>query len=712
MIQEVVGEGADRVETTRAVYRLGAEVEHLTYTGTAAFTGTGNELNNKLTGAAGHDTLAGSAGQDTLLGLAGNDRLDGGEGDDSLEGGAGNDVYVVDSQNDVVKEVAAGGTDRIETTLTRYTLGAEVEQLSYTGSGDFVGMGQALNNVLMGGAGHDELQGLAGNDSLLGNVGNDTLDGGAGNDTLQGGQGDDLYVINAMTDVVSEAVSEGTDTVQVGLTVTGTYTLKDNVENAQVISAAGLTVDVTGNLLGNVLQGHDGANVLNGLVGDDTLSGGAGNDTLLGGVGNDMLVAGTGTDRADGGADADVLVLSGAYADYAITRVSETETQFVHKTTNDKVVMLGVETVRFVDGDKSLSDVWGNVVSSKIDAWTGTTGNDTVDGLSGNDTLMGLEGDDTLIGGAGIDRLLGGSGNDVFVVDVAGDVVVEAAAEGIDLIQVGLVSGRYALSANVENATVVGAGAAGVTGNDLDNELIGNAAANALVGGAGNDTLDGGAGVDALTGGAGNDEYRINVSGDVVTEAAGQGTDTVKIGYVTSGGYVLTANVENAEVLASDTLAINVTGNALDNILIGHGGANALTGGNGHDSMQGRGGKDTLQGGAGNDTLNGGVGVDVLIGGAGADRFVFDTADALVNPDMIADFVSGNDTIGLSVGVFSGLGGVGSKVGLSDKLLYDASTGMLSYDADGVGGADAVAFAQLGTGTHPATLGQDFMILT
>ena len=58
---------------------------------------------------------------------------------------------------------------------------------------------------------------------------------------------------------------------------------------------------------------------------------------------------------------------------------------------------------------------------------------------------------------------------------------------------------------------------------------------------AGNDMLDGGTGNDTMIGGAGNDTYVVDAAGDVVTELAGQGTDTVQ----SSVSYTLGANVEN-----------------------------------------------------------------------------------------------------------------------------------------------------------------------
>ena len=138
-----------------------------------------------------------------------------------------------------------------------------------------------------------------------------------------------------------------------------------------------------------------------------------------------------------------------------------------------------------------------------------------------------------------------------------------------------------------------------------------------LIGGDGNDTLNGGTGADNMNGGLGNDIYVVDNVGDVAAEVAG-GTDTVQ----SSVTHTLSANLENLTLTGA--AAINGTGNAKDNIIIGNNANNVLTGLAGNDTLKGAGGADTLRGGDGNDTLNGGTGADNMDGGLGNDLYVVD----------------------------------------------------------------------------------------
>jgi Ca2+-binding RTX toxin-like protein len=100
VIVELAGQGIDTVRTTRTSYALTSNVENMVYTGLSAFTGTGNELANIITGGAGADKLLGLAGSDTLNGGGGNDSLTGGAGADMLSGGIGADRFIFTSTSD------------------------------------------------------------------------------------------------------------------------------------------------------------------------------------------------------------------------------------------------------------------------------------------------------------------------------------------------------------------------------------------------------------------------------------------------------------------------------------------------------------------------------------------------------------------------------------------------------------------------------------
>ena len=216
--------------------------------------------------------------------------------------------------------------------------------------------------------------------------------------------------------------------------------------------------------------------------------------------------------------------------------------------------------------------------------------------------------------------------------------------------------------------------------------IRGTPRADSLVAGAGNDRIDGLAGADTMAGGLGDDTYVVDNAADVLVEAQGEGTDTV----LSSVAFTLPEHVENLTL--TGRAAINGTGNALNNAILGNAGINRLDGGDGDD------------------TIDGGLGNDTLIGGAGKDTFRFSTALGKANIDVIQDFVAGEDRILLDAKVFRKLlaGGLGQDsfvfgqdqaaakaLDANDHIIFNAATGALFYDADGNGKGAMVQFATL-----------------
>jgi Ca2+-binding RTX toxin-like protein len=558
--------------------------------------------NDTINGGGGNDSLYGGAGDDNLIGGAGNDLLDGGTGNDVLTGSDGDDTYIVDNTGDIIIESSSAGTDSVQSSVT-YTLAANVENLTLTGTSAINGTGNALNNV------------------ITGNSANNILSGGLGVDTMIGGTGDDTYVVDNSGDVIIENAAGGTDTVQSSID----YTLGTNVENLTMTGTSGWG---TGNALNNVIIGNSAANNLTGNAGDDTLDGGAGADTMNGGAGNDTYVVdNTGdviTENANEGTD-----------------TVQSSIDYTLGTNVENLTMTG--TSGWGTGNELNNVIIGN---SAVNSLTGNAGNDTLDGGAGADTMNGGIGNDTYVvdntgdvitenanegtdtvqssitytlasnvenlvltgtsaingtgnalnnvitgnsannilsGGVGIDTMIGGIGNDTYVVDNSDDVITENANEGVDTVQS---SNHYILGANVENLTLTGTTSAWGTGNDLNNVIIGNSAVNNLAGGTGNDTLDGGAGADSMNGGIGNDTFVVDNSGDVITENANEGTDTVQ----SSIDYTLGANVENLTLTGTSAWG---TGNDLNNVITGNSANNLFNGSLGNDSLVGGTGSDT-----------------------------------------------------------------------------------------------------------------------
>ena len=390
--------------------------------------------------------------------------------------------------------------------------------------------------------------------------------------------------------------------------------------------------------------------------------------------------------------------------------------------------------------------------SALADRINGGAGADTLTGNGGDDVLDGGADDDVLDGGTGVDRMAGGTGNDTFYVDSARDRVFEAADGGIDIVYAQV---SYTLRAGQEIEALI----ADPDGDTLDLTLTGNAFAQTIVGDAGANKITGGGGADVLQGLAGNDTYVVSDDATVV-EATDGGYDRV----LTLTSYALTDNVE--ELRAADgnaTASIDLTGNALANLIIGNAGANLIDGGAGADTMLGGAGDDvyivddagdivsdasgydtvrasisyatstrieavvltgsgdidatghkganTLTGNDGDNRIAGKGGVDVLTGGGGADTFVFDTAIRETSIATITDFTAGTDTIALDAGLFrlSGATGMldaryfttGDATTLDHHILFDAATGTLSYDRDGSGTRfAALAFASVTPGTE------------
>jgi Ca2+-binding RTX toxin-like protein len=168
VVTELVNNGTDTVQTTLSSYQLPANVETLVYTGSGTFTSSAT---------AASQTIAGGAGADSLS--------DGGFANVTLRGSGGADTFIVTNVSTTVSEVAGNTNSTVTTTLSNYSLGGNVPNLTYTGSGAFTGNGNSAANTITGGSG---------NDTLFGNGGSDTLIGGAANDTLSGGGATDTFV--------------------------------------------------------------------------------------------------------------------------------------------------------------------------------------------------------------------------------------------------------------------------------------------------------------------------------------------------------------------------------------------------------------------------------------------------------------------------------------------------------------------------------------
>jgi Ca2+-binding RTX toxin-like protein len=547
----------------------------------------------------------------------------------TLTGGVGNDTYVTNGFSTNVIEAANAGIDTV-ISFESYTLAANVENLTLVNN-SATGTGNELNNIITG--------------NSVANI----LDGGAGVDTLIGGLGDDTYVVDSVSDVVTENVNAGIDWVQ----ASSDYTLSANVENLTLLGSA---MNGTGNTLNNILTGNAYNNVLSGLEGVDTLNGGDGNDSLFGGANNDILNGGAGDDLLDGGLD----------EGFIGTQTSEVGDRLFGGLGNDTYIVnnradlvteaenQGFDTIQTSANNYALpANVEVLILTGNAVTGLGNNFSNALNGNALNNNLFGFDGNDILNGGAGIDFLDGGLGDDFYVLgDTSVDTVFENANAGIDTVAAVF---NYTLSANVENLILQGTALTG-TGNSLNNTIDGNELNNSLNGSDGNDRLFGFDGSDFLDGG--NDNDFID---------GGNGND----------------------------------------LIFGGAGNDFIDGGNDDDNIFADAGNDIILGGNGNDAISGNAGFDTLTGGAGADSFRFHTPfDGI---DTITDFSVADDTItvfasSFGAGLIAGsplqnfqfsLGSSTTTVSTSVRFVYDANNGGLFFDPNGGTNGDRIQLATL-----------------
>ncbi|WP_013321018.1 putative Ig domain-containing protein [Gloeothece verrucosa] len=411
----------------------------------------------------GNDSLIGGSGNDTLYGGAGNDTLNGGTDDDSLVGGSGNDVYIVDSINDVITENLNDGVDQVNASVS-YTLSANLERLSLTGTSDINGTGNSFNNSIIGNAG---------NNTLTGAGGNDTVDGGAGNDLIVEDTG--AYYYNGKTYILTDP---------------GTW--QQAQAQAQVLG---------GNLVAiNTQQEQDW--IVNTFGGTELLWIGL-------------------TDEASEG---DFRWLTGEAYTYNNWWASFEPNNTYYNGEPENYVLINWE---IPGGWNDIIPNRNHRGIVELDGSSSLIGNDSLNGGTGNDTLDAGAGNDTLNGGIGDDSLLGSAGNDIYIVDNINDVITENLNQGTDIVN-SSVSFTLADNVEnltlTGTSNINGTGNSlnnTLTGNNGANILSGQSGNDSLNGGSGDDTLQGQQGNDTLTGGVGNDVLEGGESDDRLAGGAG-----------------------------------------------------------------------------------------------------------------------------------------------------------------------------------------------
>ncbi|CAA7625085.1 cadherin-like domain-containing protein [Magnetospirillum sp. SS-4] len=366
---------------------------------------TGGSGNSSYIGGSGDDTFTGGSGADSFVGGLGNDTIHGASNDALMDGGDGTaDVLSVDAIN---FEDGLGNNGQIVNieiiNITNASTASQWFKFDDQNDGFTFNITSSANVTIQGSQGNDVINGGSAGEYLWGDQGNDTITGGLGADTLAGGSGADLFVYTAAdqsTDGTRDTLTDfttGTDQIRISLTGNhvdvSTFTSVANYNTGQgtlmlggvvgngfystfddalyiYVQGSSTAISSSDYVIGsaNDIAATDLQFVISGTTGGDTLVGGSGNDTIAGDDGADTITGGGGNDVVTGGGGADIAIFSGSIANYAITSSSGTLTVTALSGSDGTDTLSGIETLRFGDGDITVSSVGPQA------AMTGTLG--------------------------------------------------------------------------------------------------------------------------------------------------------------------------------------------------------------------------------------------------------------------------------------------------------------------------------------------------
>ena len=582
----------------------------------------GSTLLYKYAKGDGNDTISGFSETDTLEITSGT-YTTARSGADFLVKVGGSKITIKDAINFKVNIKNAAGVLKtyngkdsriILDSRDNYTANSNSTVTIYSGAGDDSIRNYGDTVTIDAGAGKDNIGNYASNVTITAGLGNDTIHNdedsknvlfkytsGDGNDVIEGFNSTSTLSIAGST--YTSVANDDDIIITVGkghITLVGAGNLNwVNVKN-DTMPAATETLKLNNKSKANAtlgatyrdanagkrtkaikITGNSVNNSILGGAGDDTLYGGTGKDTLMGGKGKDLFIYDAGNDViADYSAANDRISLGAA-----VTKVEVNYLDVVFTVGRDSLTVKNGsgKKLRMIDSTgKSFSTIIG---STNLTLTDNSTANVTLEPeyttasastrtkaakITGNDydnSLHGGKGADTLIGDAGNDTLRGGKGRDIFVYSSGNDVIADYAS-----------GDRISLSAPITKTSAKGLDVALTVGEDK--LTIKNAKGKSL--------------------------DLINPDGDNFSIIVGN--PTLNLTDKSKPKVKLSTDYVNANA-ADRNKAIQITGNAYDNSILGGNGA------------------DKLYGGKGNDTLTGGAGNDSLWGNAGKDTFVYVSGD-------------------------------------------------------------------------------------